>query len=163
MLNQRTIFAYMHSFGRLARQAAVACTAVVALTACGGGDGGGDMVIIPDAPDTIDAATRAAPTDIGTRNESLGVGDVDVFRFEIKTSGTLEISVTGTALTQVEAFRSDGTPLPLRNGMVDVEAGDHVFVRVSAASGAGSVGTGGYWLETRLIPDTTASSTPSTI
>ena len=161
MLNQRTIFAYTHSFGRLARQVGI-CTAVVALTACGGGDGGsGEMVITPDAPDTIEDASR--PTNIGTIDESLGVGDTDFFRFEIPASGILEISVTGAAQARVEAFRSDGTPLPIRNGMVNVGAGDHVFVRVSAAPGAGSVGTGSYRLETRLIPDDTASSTPPTI
>lgn len=167
MLNQRTIFAYTHSFGRLARQA-VACTAaVVVLTACGGGDGGGTgMVIIPDAPNTIPEASspEVSATDVGgTVDETLIVGDVDVFRFEIDTSGTLEISVSGTAQVRFRAFSSDGSPLPVRNGMVEVEAGDRIFVEVSAAPGAGSVGTGSYWLETRLIPDTTASSTPPTI
>ena len=114
------------------------------------------ITLTPDPPDTIDEASRRDPTPIGsTQDETLGVGDADVFRFDVSTSGTLEITVTGTALTQVQAFRSDGTPLPIRNGMVDVEAGDRVFVRVSAPPGVGSVGTGSYRLETRLIPDTT--------
>ena len=155
MLNQRTIFAYTHSFGRLARQA-VAGTAVVALTACGGGDGGsGGMVIKPDPADTIEDASRRDPTPIGIQDETLSLGDADVFRFVIETSGTLEITVTGVAQARFQVFRSDGTPLPTRNGMVNVEVGDHVFVRVAAAPGAGSVGTGSYRLETRLIPDTT--------
>ena len=120
-------------------------------------EGGGDMTITltPDPPDTIEDASRRDPTPIGIRDETLSLGDADVFRFVIETSGTLEITVTGAAQAQFQAFRRDGTPLPIRNGMVNVEAGDHVFVRVSAAPGAGSVGTGSYRLETRLIPDTT--------
>ena len=166
MLNQRTIFAYTHSFGRLARQVGI-CTAVVALTACGGGDGGSGnmMTITPDPPGDIDAASRRDPTPIGsTQDETLGVGDVDVFRFEIPRSGTFEIRLSGTVQAQIEVRSRDGRLIASGRTMVEVpvEEGE-VFVKVSAAPGAGSVGTGGYWLETGLIPDMTATSTPPTI
>ena len=169
MLNQRTIFAHTYSFGRWVRQAVVCTAAVVALTACGGGGGSGgpEITITGDAPDTIDAATRADPTDIGTQDERLSVRDIDVFRFEIRTSGTLDIRVSGAAQTQVQVFRRDGSELPTRrvgDGVeVDVAAGDQVFVQVSAASGSGSTGTGSYRLKTKLTPDMTASSTLPTI
>ena len=176
MLNQRTIFAYTHSFGRWARQAVV-CAAVVALTACGGGDGSGSgiMTINPDPPETIDGAVTRDPTDIGTSDQTLRVRDVDVFRLVPPQPGRLEINVMdGTARTQFEVIGRDrnGNPVELDTmpgSIIVFITGDHiriglqVFVRVSAAPGAGSVATGSYTLETRLIPDTTATSTPPTI
>ena len=176
MLNQRTIFAYTHSFGRWTRQAVV-CAAVVALTACGGGDGGGSgMIITPDPPGTIDDAADRGPTDIGTpRDETLGVRDVDVFRLIPPQPGSLMIDVIdGTARTQFEVIGRDrnGNPVELdtmTGSIIVLITADHIgiglqiFVQVSAAPGAGSVATGSYTLRTELIPDRTATSTPPTI
>lgn len=173
MLNQRTIFPYTRSFGRLARQAAV-CTAVIALTACGGGDGSGsDMVIVPEQPDTIEEVTR--PTELGrVQGGTLGVGDADVFRFDPTQPGILEISLPNSiaqAQYQVVGRNRDGmtVELPRMGGMVVITPeliaqGVQVFVEVSASPGAGSGGTGSYTLEVILRPDgTTASSTPPTL
>lgn len=176
MLNQRTILPYTRSFGRLARQAAV-CTAVVALTACGGGDGSGsDMTITPEQPDTIEDVTRSST--LGTPHPgTLGVGDIDFFRFEPTQPGTLEIDLSNGSIAQagyeVTGRDSDGMMVELPRGMGGeviitaelIARGVEVFVRVSASSGTGSGGTGRYVLEVTLTPNdgTTASSTLPTL
>lgn len=175
MLNQRTIFAHTYFFGRWVRQAVV-CVAVAALTACGGRDGGDSgLTITPEPPGTVEDAARRDPTPIGTpRNESLGVGDMDVFRLVPDRPGTLAIDVTGTAQTDFDVTGRDrnGNPVELdtmQGSIIVFITADHiriglqVFVQVSAAPGAGSAGTGSYRLETDLTPDTTATSTPPTI
>lgn len=166
MLNQRTILT--PSFGRLARQAAV-CAAVVALTACGGGDSGSsDLTIRPniDQPGSIQTATDAPATPPGSSVPGqLNPNDRDVFRLEIREPGRLVITVTGAASTRVRVFDKNRKELPVVNGAVVITAEQtgNVFVEVSAAPNAGSTSTGSYTFRTNVITDMTASSTPPSI
>ena len=166
MLNQRTIFAYTHSFGRWARQAVV-CVAVVALTACGGDGGSSDMTIMPEPPGTLDDARNAPITMPGTtiRGTLGSPDDVDFFRFSFDAPGRLMLDIEGTAQTQVRAYDGDGNELPTLDGSVIIpHQGGEVFVEISADPSAGASSTGTYFIDTAALPpDTTASSTPPTI
>ena len=167
MLNQRTILT--PSFGRLARQAAV-CAAVVALTACGGGDSGSsDLTIRPniDQPGSIQTATNAPATPPGSSVPAqLNPNDRDVFRLVIREPGRLVVTATGTASTRIRVFDKNRNELPvMADGTVIITAEQtgNVFVEVSAAPNAGSTSTGSYTFRTNVITDMTASSTPPSI
>ena len=167
MLNQRTIFAYTHSFGRLARQAVVCTAAVVALTACGGDGGSTDLTIMPEPPGTLEDARTAPITTVGTtiRGTLSSRDDVDFFRFSFDAPGRLMLDIEGTARTQIKAYDGNGNRIPVVDGSVVIpHQGGEVFVEVSAAPGAGASSTGTYFIDTQALPpDTTASSTPPTI
>lgn len=166
MLNQRTIFAHMYSFGRWVRQAVVCTAAVVALTACGGDGGSPDLLIMPP-PSTLDDARTASVTMPGTtiRGTLGSPDDVDFFRFSFDAPGRLMLNIEGTAQTQIKAYDGDGNELPTLPGSVIIpHQGGEVFVAISAAPSAGASSTGTYFIETvALPPDTTATSTPPTI
>ena len=168
MLNQRTIFTLTHSFGRLARQAAM-CTAVAALTACGGGSGGnGDMMIMPpvvEPPSTFEGVIEAEPTTVDSPpvRAEISPDEEHFFRFVIQTPRNLRVSTTGVE-TQFAAFDRDNNPLPSRRGSIIVTVttdlienkGGEVIIRVSSTE------TGEYTLASTSLPVDTASSTPPT-
>ena len=169
MLNQRTIFTLTHSFGRLARQAAM-CTAVAALTACGGGSGGnGDMMIMPpvvEPPTTFDGVTMpGTETTVGSPpvRAEISPDEEHFFRFVIQRPSNLRVSTTGVE-TQFAAFDREENLLPSRRGSIIVTVttdlienkGGEVIIRVSSTE------TGEYTLASTSLPVDTASSTPPT-
>ena len=177
MLNQRTIFtSSTHSFGRLARQAAM-CIAVAALTACGGGSSGSgniDMVIEPlavydDPPRSVDEALQrgAVPPRTTVRVSPLsdGEGDPHVSISVSEAPIMSELMVSSNGDETLTPFAGDGSQLPYRRGSIIVTVtadliakGGVVIIRVSDA-------TGEVTLTSALLPPsdtpTPTSTTPT--
>ena len=172
MLNQRTIFTLTHSFGRLARQAAM-CTAVAALTACGGGSGGnGDMIIMPlpvEPPNTLmEVISTNEPTEVGSPVQaSLPPGEKHYFLF-VLNDAQMDLRIVADGV-EIKAFDDEGNMLRTRPGSIIVIVTDELIARggkvIIEISSTSSTAAMDYVLRSTVVPPDpgTASSTLPTI